>query len=353
MTNTFTYTAEEKARLREAARADHLRTLHDTSVYERDDLGFSSNRLIQATLPYTDTGESRYVSRNGNLTVTITSLGSYGLPYGVYPRLLLLWLTTAVIHNAATFAPDDPERLKIHFGSNLSAFMHNLGIDARYSSYTGADGKRRDDNSVRMQEQIKRLFNMNINVEEAVSGNSPDGTIEGVRTTNTLASQRLELFWSRHDSHDPAQASLLDSYVVLSADFFNMLASNPVPLDMGMIRALKRSPMALDVFCWTSYRASYAKRPFTVPVADLMRQFGTRLDPDNAGDRRSFMQKMRKAVEAVHKVWPESGETLANGDCKLQVLPRGKGIMVYPFRSPAVPKKKMFLEGTGKRKPRV
>ena len=49
----------------------------------------------------------------------------------------------------------------------------------------------------------------------------------------------------------------------------------PVPIDMRAIRALKQSPMALDVYTWLTYRVSYLKRPTVIPWAALALQFGS------------------------------------------------------------------------------
>ena len=51
------------------------------------------------------------------------------------------------------------------------------------------------------------------------------------------------------------------STVTLSANFFDQIVEAPVPLDLRAIRALKRSPLALDLYSWATRRVSYLSRP--------------------------------------------------------------------------------------------
>lgn len=324
-------TPEDKKAIRRIKKDCELAHLHETSVHDRGDLGFANNRLIQAAFPYRATPEKQWTSTNGSVEVTITALSpKRGLPYGPYPRLLMIWLASKVTENAANYDADDPARLKIFFGNHLATFMRELGIDARYSTWTDFKGNPVEPNSERLRQQMLRLFNLNIHVVEQID--TDDKFIH--RETNTLASETLELHW---DKHDP-EYSFADSYVQLSEKFFNLLSSNPVPIDLGILRALKQSPMALDLYVWLTYRAFYARTPFTVPVPALMEQFGTSRDPEDAKDRRDFMAQLKRAVKKVHKAWPETAKKLKTGERKLEVLKRGKGLRVFPMKSSVPPK---------------
>ena len=64
------------------------------------------------------------------------------------------------------------------------------------------------------------------------------------------------------------------STVTLSTDFFEGIVQNPVPVDMRALKALKRSPMALDIYCWLTYRLSYLRKPTEIPWSALQMQFG-------------------------------------------------------------------------------
>jgi len=46
-----------------------------------------------------------------------------------------------------------------------------------------------------------------------------------------------------------------------------------VPIDLRVLKVL-RSPMALDIYCWLTYRNSYLRKPSRIPWGALAAQFG-------------------------------------------------------------------------------
>ena len=59
------------------------------------------------------------------------------------------------------------------------------------------------------------------------------------------------MWWHPH----PDQTALWESWIELGEKFFNAVMASPVPVDMRALRALKRSPLALDLYALISYRA--------------------------------------------------------------------------------------------------
>jgi hypothetical protein len=110
------------------------------------------------------------------------------------------------------------------------------------------------------------------------------------------------LWWH---SKDPEQAGLWKSTVTLSEHFFNEVIDRPVPIDMRAIKALKQSPMALDIYTWLTYRASYLKRPTVIPWASLALQFGsdyTRL----RAFKEAFLRELKKVILVYGQVQVEA-----------------------------------------------
>ena len=62
-------------------------------------LGFMARALVQATMPYKDPKSNFFERRNGDLKLRIVSAERSGVPFGIYPRLLMSWLTTANSEN--------------------------------------------------------------------------------------------------------------------------------------------------------------------------------------------------------------------------------------------------------------
>ncbi|MGH8305788.1 MAG: replication protein RepA, partial [Steroidobacteraceae bacterium] len=56
--------------------------------------------------------------------------------------------------------------------------------------------------------------------------------------------------------------------------------TSPVPIDMRAMKALKRSPLALDIYFWLTYRLSYLRHARVIPWAALQLQFGSSYGTD-------------------------------------------------------------------------
>ena len=91
---------------------------------------------------------------------------------------------------------------------------------------------------------------------------------------------------------------------------------SPVPFDFEHLKALKRSALALDLYCWLTYRLFRANNAgFTVPYKGLFEQFGTGynkpvLGPDGKpiqGRNRlwNFKNALEDALSLVAEVYPE------------------------------------------------
>jgi hypothetical protein len=74
--------------------------------------------------------------------------------------------------------------------------------------------------------------------------------------------EAAELWW---DPKAPDQAPLWKSRIELGKRFFEEAINSPVPVDMRALKALKRSPLALDIYCWLTYRLSYLRKPTEIP----------------------------------------------------------------------------------------
>jgi hypothetical protein len=222
--------------------------------------------MVQATLPHKKVLGNEFERRNGNYTLTLLAPSKIGLPYGAVPRLLLAWLTTEALKT---------QSMELELGNSLSGFMRELDMVAtggRWGSIT------------RLKDQARRLFSC------TVSATFEDGQKSAI--LNQSIASKAVLWW---DAKDPEQAGLWQSTVKLSEAFFNEVVSHPVPVDMRALKALKKSPLALDTYCWLTYRASYAKRPCLIPWAVLALQFGSEYTRQR-DFKAAFLTELRKVV---------------------------------------------------------
>ena len=145
----------------------------------------------------------------------------------------------------------------LRLGRSLSEFLDEIGVK---SSDSGGESGVRN----RVANQLRRLLACNIDLQYK----GDDGVERG--TTTNLVKDRC-LWW---DAKKPKQGSLFDSYIRLSTDFFNEIMANPVPIDMKVLRARKRSSLGIDLYLWAAYRTKHIREPKKVPWKRLHEQFG-------------------------------------------------------------------------------
>ena len=199
--------------------------IESESALEAGALGFMARAMVQATLPHKKVDGNEFERRNGNFTLSLLAPSKIGLPYGTVPRLLLAWVTTEAVKTKAR---------ELELGDSMAAFMGELGM-----SPTG--GTKGD--ITRLKNQTRRLFASTVSASYEDASKVAD---IGYRLADESA-----LWW---DAKSPEQAGLWRSSVTLSEKFFNEVIDRPVPIDMRAMKALKRSPMALDIYTWLTYR---------------------------------------------------------------------------------------------------
>jgi non-specific serine/threonine protein kinase len=97
--------------------------------------------------------------------------------------------------------------------------------------------------------------------------------------------------------------------VRLNPQFFRELVTSPVPIDLRAFKALRGSPMAMDVYTWLTYRMSCTHRR-TAPIRweALMGQVGAQNMSNSEDDYtqavRNFKKAFVSALERVRAVYP-------------------------------------------------
>ncbi|OQW85756.1 MAG: pirin [Rhodoferax ferrireducens] len=252
--------------------------IEDDDAREAGALGFMARAMVQATLPHRAVAGNEFERRNGAFTLTLQAPSKIGLPYGSIPRLLLAWVTTEAVKTKSR---------ELELGDSMSGFMAELGL----TPTGGANGS-----ITRLKNQTRRLFSATVTASYEDDKQMAD---MGYRLAD-----RSVLWWH---SKDPEQAGLWKSTVTLSEHFFNEVIDRPVPIDMRAIKALKQSPMALDIYTWLTYRVSYLKRPTVIPWSSLALQFGS--DYSRLRDfKQAFIGELKKVAMVYGQVQVEVAE---------------------------------------------
>ena len=255
-------------------------------------LGYMCRALALATMPHSEQDGAEFTRRNGAFSMTMLARSDIGLPYGSMPRLVMSWITTEAVRT---------KERELVLGESLSAYMRELGLrptGGRWGTIT------------MLREQMRRLLSA------SVMAVYEDGETWMHKSVQMFSDAKL--WWA---PKSPEQAGLWKSTLTLGADFFEEVVERPIPIDMRALKALKRSPMALDIYVWLTYRNSYLRRPTLIPWAALQMQFGASYSTTTSRGLADFRGAYREALKKVLTLYPA------------QVEDRPDGVLLRPSRT--------------------
>ncbi|MBU0607972.1 MAG: pirin [Verrucomicrobia bacterium] len=234
-------------------------------------MAYFARILVMATMPHSRPKTSQFQRTNGKFTMTMMAPDAVGLPFGSIPRLVLAWLSTEAVRTRSR---------QVELGRSLSEFMRQLDL-----APTG--GQRGD--ITRLRNQMKRLFATAISCSYA----DDDGGYDARR--NFPIADQIKLWW---DPRRPNDRTLWESTITLGERFYQEIIEHPVPLDMRALKALKQSPLALDIYAWLTYRMYSLDQPVVIPWAALEAQFGA-----SYGHTRKFRYEFLRRLQDVLVVY--------------------------------------------------
>jgi hypothetical protein len=257
------------------------------------ELGFLARAFIASTLPHSPPRSTEFIRECDFYRLTLLAPSELGLPFGVYPRRALVWLTTTAARQKSP---------TLSLGPSLSNFAYVLGITPTSSTMP------------QLRDQLCRLFETTVscrwdNTGDPKAVNPSRSSPQGFR----IAYQYH--LWGSPERSESSEA--LPNFVTLSKDFYEEIITRPVPVDLGVIKTL-RSPMAIDVYCWLCWRSLRSQRlgrPDPVSWESLERQFGA-----DYAEPRVFRFHFKKALALVLKVYPE-----------VRVEATKAGLRLYPY----------------------
>ena len=276
-----------------------------TAQKANPDLGFIARLMALCSLPRTNPGNRlQYVRRNGPYTLGMTAGVNNKLPYGNLPRLLLAWVSTEAVRTQSR---------ELILGRSLSEFMRKLDIKDRSGSPRG--------DRTRLRNQMKRLFSAHTQLIHEHE--------RGERFVSSAIADRGEFWW---DPQRPDEPVLWDSKIELGEKFFQEIIGHPVPLDMNILKAIRRSSLGLDLYMWLTYRTFALKGPVQLRWHNLYRQLG--VNPAKASDKitvRNFRADCLRELKKIKLAWSDLSYTTA------------KGMLILSPSKPSVPPRAIRL----------
>ncbi len=253
--------------------AEVVHSLESSDAVTAGALGFLPRILVLTTLPHRRPESHRFERFNGRHCLRLSAYRSIGLPYGTYPRVLLSWLTTEAVRT---------KNPRIHLGATPNDLARTLGL----STISGPRGTAQ-----RLHEQLRRLLSMRLSWQTFV-GLAPRSSGSAFVTAGGPA-------WLKPFRKLFPRPPSWQSQIVLTHEFFDQITRSAVPVDLRAISQLQRSPLAIDLYVWLTYRMSYLRKPTVVPWKSLEAQFGSAY-----ARLRDFRSNAVTQLEGVIRVYP-------------------------------------------------
>jgi hypothetical protein len=228
-------------------------------------------------LPPSPTDKKEISTTYPNNVMTISSIGDAMLPYGSIPRIIICYLSTE--------AKITRERT-IPIGKTIHDFVKKIGYTPSYI----ANGTNEQ-----VLEHLERLYRTEFSHDYSESRYLEDGTKE------TLRHQKSFKIFDEKLSFESVKDNIVQQQmtsVTLSETFFNEIQAHSVPLSLEILKSLKRSPLALDLYVFISYRSNTG-RVIGIKLNDLMNQFAIDYE------KWRFKQRLTTALTLVKKMWPD------------------------------------------------
>ena len=217
---------------------------------------------------------------------------SHGWSSPTLPRLLLAWACTEAVRTQSR---------TLVLGASLSEFMRKLGI-------TNHSGGSRGDRT-RLQNQMNRLFSAHVSLVHEDQ--------HGKQFVSSAIADRGEFWW---DTRRPDEPVLWNSTIRLGEEFFNEIIACPVPLDMNVLKAMKRSALGLDLYLWVTYRTFTLNTPLRLTWRQRYRQFGSTPKTDKK-TLDNFRAKVLRELRKLRTAWPNLDYRTLRGCLKLHPTP--------------------------------
>lgn len=269
---------------------------------EDNSVGFIFSGWTQAALPHRRLADDMiWQIKSGEVTLMVEpgrrpnpiegqAPVSVGVPYGSRARLIMLYLQTEALRTNSR---------EVKLGKSLRSWIALMGISQ--------GGKSIRD----VREQAERISRCRLTFHAAA------GTDRAGLVNQNIMDTAMFI-----DADQPGRGSLFLETARLSEMFFEQLKKHPVPIEEAAIRAISNNSVALDIYCWLSYRLHILGAPKLVTWKAVKAQFGNNYASDKAF-RANFVPNLQLAL-AVYR------------EAKVEVDARG--VVLHPSRPPVQPR---------------
>ncbi len=239
-------------------------------------------------LPHKDPGFDEYGKHvtiwdvgDARLKLRIQADPDYGLPYGFQPRVIMAVVLKSAIQTGSR---------EIDLGRHQKSFLEDAGI-------------HNNGRQIRVfKNQMSRLFFSIMTIVQTYKSDNKDRA--SYHRINIFDHSDAEL-----DYWQGKEGAKWPEKLVMSEQFYEAARKTPVPIALNIIQSLSKSPLAVDLYMWLSYRMyrlSWSKNPVTkIPWTELQKEFGAGY-PNTSQGLRNFKKKFTQALKSVEVLYHQA-----------------------------------------------
>ncbi len=241
-------------------------------IFNNKSIGYITSILASVSIPHTNIKKTFFKRSNGNMSLKIIADPEYGLPYGLIPRFIIIWLCTeAKLTNSST----------LFLGKTQNEFIKKLGISPTGGKYGSIK---------RVKKQMIKLFHSTMSL--TYNYNSIH------KFSNLTIVDHGFFSWNKKKK--------FINKIKLSKKFYREIKYTSLPIDLKVIKMM-RSPLAIDIYIWLTWRLRiiYNKKGILIPWKNLKKQFGSNYSNSSKGlsnFKIAFIKKLKYVIFFYPKI---------------------------------------------------
>ncbi len=243
------------------------------SINTINSIGYITSILAScSSIPHSNIKKTFFKRSNGNTSFKIIADPEYGLPYGIIPRIIMIWLCTeAKLTNSS----------ELFLGKTQNEFIKKLGMSPTGGKYGSIN---------RIKNQMVRLFHSTISLT--------------YNYNNIHKFSNLTIV--DHGFFSWEKKKFFRNKIKLSDKFYREIKYTSLPIDLKVIKIM-RSPLAIDIYIWLTWRLRIInnKKGILISWKNLKYQFGSNYSNNNKGlsnFKIEFIKKLKYVCFFYSKV---------------------------------------------------
>ncbi len=229
----------------------------------------------------------------------------YGLPWGVYGRLIQIWIDTQIVRSSENNRSSALEHVEIENSDSVFKGQLKLSLGSSLSRWLSDIGLNNDGRTMRaVVDNWMRLASIKIACGPTSVAStytlSPEflGFFSGIGHDAFPLCVYSSFWWSRREMEQLHRGAAVDCFIVLNPLYVEFIQRfRAIPLRDDVLSLLHESALGIDFYRWLAHR-HHAGRPFAIDLNSLLTEFGI-----HTSDPNSYKRALESYLDRIKTIW--------------------------------------------------